>query len=63
MRLNPSLVTFSKHGSTNGKVTPENPVSHQPSPSDSTNIRAILETLELASGSEEPRPITTRHVS
>ena len=63
MRLKPSRTTWRSPGSTNGKVTPEYTVSPQPKPKPSTSIRVTFDTLELASGSEEPRPTTTSSVS
>ena len=61
--LEPRRVTCSRHGWTSGKVTPEYPTSAQPKPMPSHSMREIFEMLELASGSEAPRPITTRQVS
>ena len=44
-------------------MTPENTVSPHPKPTPSTTILVILDTLEFASGSEEPLPTNTNNDS
>ena len=57
------MLARSRAASVDGNVTPEYPTSPHPNPSPSTSMRAILATFPLASGSDAPRPMTSRSVS